>query len=68
MLTGKVHQDQEGDPVAGLSAPETAPQFAEYLAAYNPSVTGCVEEQPFTKQFPYSCVRLRRKNRAAGRL
>jgi hypothetical protein len=34
--------------------PETSPQFAEYLAAYNPSLTERVEEQPFTKQFPYS--------------
>ncbi|HTA33080.1 MAG TPA: hypothetical protein VK721_06615 [Solirubrobacteraceae bacterium] len=34
--------------------PESAPQFAEYLAAYNPSLTERVEEQPFTKQFPYS--------------
>jgi hypothetical protein len=34
--------------------PESAPQFAEYLAAYNPSLTERVEEQPFTKQFSYS--------------
>lgn len=34
--------------------PEASSQFAEYLAAYNPSLTERVQERPFTKQFPYS--------------
>jgi hypothetical protein len=34
--------------------PESSPQFAEYLAAYHPSLTERVQEQPVTKQFPYS--------------
>ncbi|HXB15133.1 MAG TPA: hypothetical protein VNV44_05245 [Solirubrobacteraceae bacterium] len=34
--------------------PEGSPQFAEYLAAYRPSLTERVQEQPVTKQFPYS--------------
>ncbi len=34
--------------------PEGSPQFAEYLAAYHPALTERVQEQPLTKQFPYS--------------
>jgi hypothetical protein len=34
--------------------PEGSAQFAEYVAAYEPSLSERIQEQPVTRQFPYS--------------